>query len=188
MKLRLLSSVLMIGIVVAAVSTATAAYFTSTITASNNTFATGTVTLNNAWTTNLPLNMTNLTPGSETVSGVVGAGYGGSINADLYVGMKAISGDNLRPVLDYYIEEVTSAGDHLSNVTGWASIDNIFGTWNKVADDVSNGGWHYYKVHVRMHSDAGNTYQNNTTTTDLFIHAVQHGQSAPMTAPWMYTP
>ena len=179
----------MIAVTITAVTTATVAYFTSTATKTGNTFAMGTVTLNNDWTTGFPFSFNDLTPGLATVSGVLGVGYGGSLPADLYFGVKAETGYDLRPILDYYIEEVDSTGiTHIADLFGWTGVNDAFLNWNKIADNVTNGNWRYYKVHLRVHADADNTYQGKSATNTIFIHAVQHGQSAPATPPWSYTP
>lgn len=178
----------MIGITLAAVTTATVAYFTDTLSINNNTFATGTVDLDDTWTSGLPFNFSNLTPGNESISEVLGVGYGGSIPADLYFGAKAQSGDNLKDILEYYIEEVDSSGTHISNVTGWNGVVNAFAGWTKIAENLNSSDWKYYKIHLRVLSTTDNNYQGKSATNIIFIHAVQHGQSAPTTAPWEYTP
>ena len=183
---RILFSFIMIGITVGAVATATSAFFSKTIQTSGNTFSIGDVNLSNGWTSGFPFSFANLAPGQEVASGVLGVGYGGSLPADIYFGVKAETGDDLRDILDYYIEGVNAGGDHLGDITSWASVINAFSTWNKIADNVNNGDWKYYKIHIRVHSDAANSYQGKGASNTTFIYAVQHGETSPSAAPWEY--
>ncbi|HBP51389.1 TPA: hypothetical protein DD455_03605 [Candidatus Shapirobacteria bacterium] len=184
MKKILLSLALMVLAGSAAI-TATRAYFTDTKVLGSNTISTGTVKLGDTW--HLPFSLTGLAPGQESVTPVLGAQYIGTLPADIYVGMRAVSGKDFTTVLDYYIEKVDNAGNHISNVTGWRSITFIFSEWNQVATNVSLNQWNYYKVHIRMHSDADNTFQDETATDDIIIYAVQTGTPAPSGQPWNST-
>lgn len=190
MTKRIILSLAMIVLVIAGATSATVAYFSDTAVKGENTFAMGTVDLNTAWTSGFPFSFVNLTPGEESISGVLGVGYGGSILADLYFGMQddGTSGaSNLTPILDYYIEEVTSGGTHVRNVFGWRGAADAFTNWNKVADNLTSGDWSYYKVHIRVHSDAYNTYQGQFAGNDVIIYAVQDGQTPPASpAPYQF--
>lgn len=172
-------SILAIIATVALVGGATYALFTDTTVRGSNTFAMGTVDLNTTWTSGFPFSFVNLTPGAESVSGVLGIGYGGSIPADLYFGLRAAGGSDLKDVLDYYIEEVKANGNHIRNVFGWRGAVDAFANWNKVADNLVEGNWRYYKIHVRVHDIAGNTYQGLSAMNDVIFYAVQDGQVPP---------
>ena len=184
MNKRIIASLAMIALVIAGVTSATVAYFSDTAVKGDNTFAMGTVDLDAAWTSGFPFSFVNLTPGAESVSGVLGVGYGGSIPADLYFGIKAVSGSDLKNVLDYYIEEVNADGSHIRNVFGWRGAIDAFANWNKVADSVNEGNWKYYRVHIYVHSGAENAYQGLSAMNDVILYAVQAGSPAPGGMPW----
>ena len=190
MTKRIILSLAMISLVIAGVTSATVAYFSDTAVGSGNTFTMGTVDLDTTWTSGFPFSFVNLTPGEESVSGVLGVGYGGSILADLYFGMRddGTSGAyDLTPVLDYYIEKVLADGTHVENVFDWRSATDAFANWNKIADSVANGNWNYYRVHIRVHSDADNLYQGQFAGNDVIIYAVQYDAPGPDGQPWDWT-
>lgn len=190
MTKRIILSLAMIALVIAGVTSATVAYFSDVAVREGNTFSMGTVDLDTGWTSGFPFSFVNLTPGAESVSGVLGVGYGGSIPADLYFGMRdnGTSGaSNLTLVLDYYIEEVNADGTHVGNVFGWRNASDAFANWNKVADNLANGEWRYYRVHISVHSNAGNDYQGDFAGNDVILYAVQDGQVPPASpAPWEF--
>jgi len=192
MTKKIILSLAMIALTIAGVTSATVAYFSDTAVKSDNTFAMGTVDLDEAWTNGFPFHFVNLTPGEESTSGILGVGYGGSILADLYFGMRddnTSDATNLTPILDYYIEEVTSGGTHIRNVFGWRVASDAFANWNKIADNLTNGDWSYYKVHIRVHSNAQNSYQGEFAGNDVIIYAVQDGQTPPASPPpWDWSP
>lgn len=187
MSKKIIISLFVLAATLVGLSSATAAYFSGNAVLGDNTFKTGTVKFDSDAILADKINLTNLTPGKTVASDVVGIRYDGSINADLYVGMKATAGGDLKPVLDYYIDEVQQNGTFIRNVTGWRNIETLFGAWTQVASNTPMGP-RYYKFYVKMRDTAGNTYQNMTVKDDLIIHAVQHGFSAPSTAPWVYNP
>ena len=187
MTKRIILSLAMIALVIAGVTSATVAYFSDIAVKGDNTFAMGTVDLDTTWTSGFPFSFVNLTPGAESVSGVLGVGYGGSIPADLYFGIRAVSGADLKDILDYYIEEVNADGSHIRNVFGWRGAIDAFANWNKVADNLVEGNWRYYKVHVRVHGNAGNIYQGLSAMNDVILYAVQDGQTPPASpAPYQF--
>jgi predicted ribosomally synthesized peptide with SipW-like signal peptide len=188
MTKRIILSLAMIALTIAGVTSATVAYFSDTAVRQGNTFSMGTVKVNTAWTSGLPFSFVNLTPGAESVSGVLGVGYGGSIPADLYLGMRGPTSDpDLTPILDYYLEEVTAGGAHVGNVFGWTAANDPYYHWKLVASNLTSGNWKYYRVHIHVHSDAPNDYQGlSAEHQDVIIYAVQHGYPAPSTAPGQY--
>lgn len=192
MKLKLLGSIGLVSVAVVSVAVATVAYFSETITKTNNVYAMGDVDIDaDSWTTGFPASITNMAPGGEYTSGVLGVGYGGSLPADIYFGLKDSSpfgGANFQGKIDYYVEEVDSAGNHVANVFGWRLIDDAFANWNKIATNIPMSTWKYYKIHVKVHDDLDNTFQNASATNSIFIYAVQTGYSAPGTAPYAYNP
>ncbi|RJR24376.1 hypothetical protein C4578_03260, partial [Candidatus Microgenomates bacterium] len=118
---RILSSLIIIALLASTAVGATQAFYHDEVVLGTNTFALGTVDLENAWTSGFPFSLNNLAPGQVSSTGVLGVGYGGSLTADLYFGVKADTGENLKDYLEYYIEEVTAGGTHIRNVFGWRS-------------------------------------------------------------------
>jgi len=189
MTKRIILSLAMIALTIAGVTSATVAFFSDTAVRGGNTFAMGTVDVNETWTGGFPFHFVDLTPGKESVSGVLSVGYGGSIPADLYFGMKddGTSGAyDLTPVLDYYIEEVTAGDTHIRNVFGWRGAIDAFNNWNKVADNLVKGEWRYYRVHIKVRSDTLDEYQGKFAGNKVILYAVQHGYPAPTTPPHIY--
>jgi len=187
MTKKIILSLVMISLAIAGVTSATIAYFSDTAVSSGNTFTMGTVDLDTAWTSDFPFAFVNLTPGEESVSGILGVGYGGSIPADLYFGMRddGTSGAfDLTPILDYYIEEVEAGGAHIRNVFGWRPAIDAFENWNKVADSVNEGDWKYYKLHIKVSENATNQYQGQFAGNDVILYAVQHDAPPPSDQPW----
>ncbi len=190
MTKRIIFSLLMIGITVAAVTSATVAYFNATSVNNNNTFSMGTVSLGD--TQGFPFTFNNLTPGQESVSGVLGINYTGSITSDLFFGVKAQYGDDLKDVLELQIEKMKWDGATWVSdgwvFSDWVPVSTAFYQWSKFADNVLQGEWRGGKIHIRVKTTADNTYQGKSATNTVFIHAVQQGQTAPGTAPYLYTP
>jgi predicted ribosomally synthesized peptide with SipW-like signal peptide len=186
MTKRIILSLVMIALTIAGVTSATVAYFSDSVVNSGNTFSMGTVNVDNAWVSGLPIRLLNLAPGEIRSSGVLGVGYGGTVTADLYVGLRHTSGGDLRSVLEYYIQEVSSDGVPIRNVNSWEPVGNLFEGWKKVADNVQNGNWRYYKVHVKVSGAADNALQGEFVINDIIIYAVQDGQT-PGGLPGSYT-
>lgn len=190
MTKRLILSLLMIGITIAAVTSATVAYFNATSQNTGNTFSMGTVSLGD--TQGFPFAFNNLTPGEQSVSGILGINYTGSIPADFYFGVKAESGADLRPILQMQIEKMHWDGSTWVSdgwVFGdWVPVNNAFAGWSKFAENVNLGEWRGGKIYLRVDPNASNDYQGDSATNTVFIHAVQQGQAAPAIAPWTYTP
>jgi len=186
---KILLSILTIGFVAIVAVGATVAYFSATATSTGNTFSTGTVTLDG--TNGFPFAFTNLTPGSQSESGLLQVQYTGSIPADLYFGVKAETGYDLRPILSMQIERMRWDGSSWVHdawiFPTWEPVVTAFASWTEVSENVTQGQWNTYKVYLLV-SDAGNTYQGKSATNTVFIHAVQHGYSAPAVAPWLYVP
>jgi len=177
--MRILKSLVMIGVVAALVIGATSAYFSDTERISGNTFATGILDIDG--TSNFPLNFTNLAPGG-TYTQDVAVHLGGTLPADIYFGLKHESGADLSAVLSAAIYDV----DNSTWVTGWNPVLYYFGNWTKAATNVSPGQWRTYRVYVRMDPGADNTYQNLTNHTQVILYGTQVGAPYPGTPPWQY--
>lgn len=191
MTKRIILSLAMIALVIAGVTSATVAYFSNTASMTGNTFSMGTVTLNES-TNGFPFAFTNLTPGSQSESGLLQVQYTGSILADLYFGLKdEPTGYDLTPILEMQIERMKWDGSvwvHDAWIfPTWEPATTAFGFWTKVAENVSQNQWNTYRVHLLVDENADNIYQGKSATNTVFIYAVQHGYSAPSTAPWEYT-
>lgn len=190
MTKRIILSFLMIGLTIAGVTSATVAYFSTTATSTGNTFSMGTVTLDGSQ--GFPFAFNNLTPGSQSVSGILGINYTGSIPADLYFGVKAETGADLTGILELQIEKMKWDGSVWVSdgwVFGdWVPVSTAFAQWSKFAENVLQNEWRGGKIYLRVDPNANNDYQGLSATNTVFIHAVQQGQAAPGTPPWTYTP
>jgi hypothetical protein len=177
MSKRIILSVFLITMTVTAVATATYAYFFDDEIVTGNTFSTGTVTIGDTW--QLPLTFTGLYPGAEQESSIFAVRYTGSINGDLYYGLRFTPGfDNLEDVLSIQIARVTSTGDHITWIYGdWTPVTWPFQNWTKVADGLNQNEWAYYKLYVRMSDSANNTFQNKTAKNDIVLYAIQEGET-----------
>lgn len=185
MKSRLVISFAMIALTIAAVTSATVAYFSETAHKSGNVFAMGEVNIDDSgWTSGFPVSMNNMAPGGEYNSGVLGVYYGGTIPGDIYFGLKATGGDgDFRSVMQYYVQKVNADGTPIQNIFGWRSISDAFANWNKVGTNVPSNTWNYYKFYVKLDSAMDNTFQNKNAVSDIIIYAVQTGGTTPTTVP-----
>ncbi len=190
MMKRTISSLFMISLTIAAVSSATVAYFNATSINTGNTFSVGTVSLGN--TQGLPLSFTNLTPGEERISSILAVNYTGSLPADLYFGIKHENGDDLKNILKVKIEKMRWKGSNWESDgfinDNWIEVSNLFEQWTKFAENVTGGSWRGVKVYLQVDPTADNTYQGKSVTNTIFIHAVQERQAAPATPPYLYNP
>jgi len=186
MSKRIILSLAMIALTIAGVTSATVAYFSDTATSSGNTFTMGTVEVTNI--AGLPFMFTNMIPGEQKESGKIKVRNTGSIPVDLYVGEQATSGDgDFKDVVDYAINEIAcSDGTYIKTWVGWQKVLSLFSTWNKVGENVPANAYRCYKVYVKPDASMGNEFQGKSAVTDVFIHAVQHGYSAPTTPPHIY--
>lgn len=177
----------MIALTIAGVTSATVAYFSATASKTGNTFSMGTVTLNDS-TNGFPFAFANLTPGSQSESGLLQVQYTGSIPVDLYFGVKAETGDNLMPILSMQIERMRYDGANWVHdawiFPTWEPVTTAFASWTKVSENVTQDQWNTYKVYLLVASDAANTYQGKSATNTVFIYAVQAGTPAPGGMPW----
>lgn len=191
MTKRIIISLAMIALVIAGVTSATVAYFSATASKTGNTFSMGTVTLSDS-TNGFPFAFANLIPGSQSESGLLQVQYTGSIPADLYFGVKAESGTDLKDILKMQIERMRYDGANWVHdawiFPTWEPVVTAFASWTKVSENVTQNQWNTYKISLLVKEDAGNGYQGKSATNTVFIYAVQHGYSAPGTAPYIYTP
>ena len=177
MTRRILLSLLMIGLTVAGVSSATAAYFSSTVVQDNNTFSMGSVKIGNL--SGMPLTFTNLIPTIQQTKDVA-LQYTGTTPADIYIGFSDQGGgspslyDSAHDIS--YMEAAIYDKDTDKWVIGWTDVGHFFADWTKIATSVS-GGWKHYTVYVRLKSTAANEFQGVTNTNHLVIHAIQSGVS-----------
>lgn len=186
---KIILSLVLITLTIVGVTAATVAYFSETATETGNTFSMGTVSLNDT-TIGFPFAFDNLTPGSQSESGLLRVQYTGSIPADLYFGLKAESGYDLKDILSMQIEKMKYDGTNWVHdawiFPTWEPVTTAFGSWTKVAENVTQNQWNTYKVSLLVDSAAGNEYQEQSASNTVFIYAAQQGQSAPGTAPWEY--
>lgn len=172
----------MIGITLAAVTTATVAYFSNTQSINGNTFATGTVLLDKTLISGLPINMTNMAPGiTQTIP--VGFQYKGSLNADIYIGVTGYAHD---PSDGNYFGSVTKLviNDGTTDIYD-NYVSGLSTAWLKIANNVTPDQWKYYTLAFTMDSATGNEKMGQTNTdTVIKLYAVQTGGGAPATPPF----
>jgi predicted ribosomally synthesized peptide with SipW-like signal peptide len=164
---------------------ATGAYFSDSKIVGNNTFATGTVDINNAW--QAPITIAGLYPGAVKTADF-SVKYDGSIKGDLYFGFKVVPGHVvLGSELQFQIEKI-NASDGLSAgfVYGdWVSADFPYGSWTKIASGLNKDQSVYYKVHVKMieRGVSQDGFQGMTAYNDIVLYAVQENGPSPATPP-----
>lgn len=168
---------MMIALVASIIGVGTFAYFSQDYRVNGNVTSMGNVNISGS---SLPFSFTNMAPGGE-YSQVVTFSYDGTLPADVYFGLHAQYGDDLKSVLEAAIYD----NDNATWVVGWTPIVNLFSGWTLVS---SNTGTctRSYTVHVRMASGAGNEYMNKSATAQVILYATQVGAPAPGTAPWLY--
>ncbi|MFH2062224.1 MAG: TasA family protein [Candidatus Beckwithbacteria bacterium] len=187
MTKRIILSLAMIALTIAGVTSATVAYFSDTAISTGNTFTMGTVEVEHI--DGLPFLFENMIPGEQKESEIIIVENTGSMPIDLYVGQKATSGTgDFKDVVDYAINEVLGNGTFVKTWINWQHVSFLFSTWNKVGENIPTGEFRYYKVYVKPLDTMENEHQGDSAITDVFIHAVQAGYSAPSTEPWIYTP
>jgi predicted ribosomally synthesized peptide with SipW-like signal peptide len=140
-------------------------------------------------TTGFPLVFSNLVPGIWSGWQPSTVYNASTIPVDLYTGLKHVAGtcDLIHPdLLTVQIQRWDGAN--------WVTVysgggEALFGSWNKIAEDMPASVTYSFQTRVLLDSTAGNEYQDCAISNSLFIHAVQwEGGSAPTTPPWEYVP
>lgn len=166
---------------------ATGAYFSDSKVVEGSTFATGTVSLNQAWLK--PINVAGLYPGAEKTD-TFHVQYTGSVKGDLYFGFQHKSGgDVLGNDLTFAIEKTQADGTSLGYITGWVTADYPYGQWISLASGLNQNELAYYKVHIKMKDtdSAQNSEQGKTALANIVLYAVQQGGSKPNQTPINFT-
>ena len=186
MTKRIILSLAMIVLVIAGVTSATVAYFSDTAVTGGNTFSMGTVDVTQAGGWGLPFMFTNMIPGEQRESGIITVRNTGSMPIDLYVGQRATGGTgDFKEVVDYAINEVTCwDGVYVKTWVNWQRVISLFSTWNKIGENIPALDYKCYKAYVKPDANMANTFQGQSAVTDVLIHAVQHGYSAPSGEPY----
>ncbi len=159
---------------------ATGAYFSDTKYITSNTFATGTVTLADPSSQSIIAN--NLAPGvAQTFDRSIG--YTGSINADLYIGVR---GTPNTTDVDYFANDlwvtIYDKADWSIKYTGYAN--GLSTSWSKIAQDIPQWTTKNYRIVFTLDQDFARQGLNNTNT-EFVIYAVQTGGTTPATAPYL---
>jgi len=181
---KIIISLIMISAVAVSAIGATRAYFSDTLAVNNNTFAAGTVDLDPAHTSGLPITLTNLGPGISQ-SKDVEIRYRGSLNADLYLGV----GGNLPTNDDRYIADhlwlkIIRPSDSVVIWEGWAQYLSTH--WIGIGANLTQDQLMQYKIQFTLANDTPNNHQGvSNTDTIFYLYAVQTGQPAPTTAPYL---
>ena len=137
--------------------------------------------------TGFPMNFNDLVPGVWSGWQSATIKNGSTIAMDIYVGLqdKGWGGADLKNKLDVQIQRWDGAA--------WVWVYNgdvigLFAAWQQAADDTPAGNIVSYQVQVRLAQTAGNDLQGGKTYAWILIYGVQYNGTAPVTAPWNYTP
>lgn len=186
MTKRLLLSLTVITMALAAVAGATAAYFTDGVVLGSaetpNVFATGTVKIGDS--INFPIVLENLTPGKEVSVNNLGVKYEGSIRADLYIGARGTSEQEdpqfLADKLYIWIYK-----NDTTEVVWQGYVSGLSEQWRKIATDIGKSS-QIYDLKFRLDASTGNDKQDQINNdTQILIYAVQTGGSKPTTIPYL---
>lgn len=207
---KIILSLSIIGIVSALAIGGTMAYFTTAKKVSGNVFAMGTVSLGE--TQNMPFTLNNLAPGGEAETDILRVQYTGTLPADLYFGVKAQYGADLKDILQYRIEKMkweSGTGwvtDGWVGGSGWKDVggtEGPFAKWIKVKSNLAQNDWGNFKLYLKVKAGdeatfpltltGGDTvpnwnwYQGKSATNQIILYAVQAGSGyIPTTPPWEY--
>lgn len=188
---KIFFSLLVIGVVAAVVSGATMAYFSDEETISGNVFAMGTVSIGEIKDEGFPFEIRNIIPGESEgrSSDVLRVEYLGTLLADLYFGLQEEEGDNLKEILQYRIEKMKKVDCCWVSdgwMTDWRDMDGSydpFENWIQINEDMEDGEWTNFKIHVRTKMPASedginwNAYQGKESTVTVILYAVQAGSN-----------
>ena len=176
---KIFLSLALIGLLGSGAIAATRAYFSDGVVQGANTFATGTVDLDSASMSGLPLTLTNLAPGIPQTRNV-NIRYLGTLNADMYLG---VTGDSSTPA--FYIADKLKIKIVSGSTVLFNNYANLLSeSWRKIATDMSPNFLNEYVVTFTLDADAGNLYQNVENKNTVFMfYAVQTGAPAPVGAP-----
>lgn len=186
MTKRIIVSLVMIALVIAGVTGATVAYFSSTATSSGNTFTAGTLDLTIDESGTVPINLTNMQPG-DTVSGSMTVENTGSLagwlgirssyeEADGEPNDSNMTDDQVAKML--IITAFTADGDDVLSIIPNDDDDGKITVFDMVNDDSAGpapyyavGTWysydadmlpeetHTYSLTIEFDTGAGNAYQ-----------------------------
>lgn len=187
MTKRLLLSLTVITMALAAVAGATAAYFTDGVVLGSaetpNVFATGTVKIGEY--KGFPLKLENLKPGETRTIEDVEINYSGTLAADIYMGVGGIADPNIPHdrLADFLYLKIYNAEDILV-WKGYA--DELSKGWARLAKNVAENSSLTFDLKFTLDSNLGNEYQKLLNeNTIIMIYAVQSGGPVPGPAePW----
>lgn len=176
MTKRLLLSLTVITMALAAVAGATAAYFTDGVVLGSaetpNVFATGSVDIDRFNVTNLQV--TGLAPGVPVKISNIGVKYIGNISADLYVGAGGESGPGDDAFIAPYTKLVIYKAGTSDKVFN-GLVSDLSTKWQPLVKDATYG-WYYYDLEFTLDENTGNDKQDVTNTdTVIMVYAVQSG-------------
>jgi hypothetical protein len=179
---KIILSLAVIALVSAGAIQATRSYFFDDEIISGNTFSTGTVLLNRAWISNLPLTVSNMTPGVPQTRNV-NLRYAGSVNADIYLG---VGGASPKGADQYIADMLWITIKRGGNQIWYGKADQLSSAWLLIAQNNKYYDLNEYEVTFML--DPAFTKQGVTNTDTAFIfYAVQTGGPAPTPSePYVY--
>lgn len=181
---RILLSLMVVTALGASTIAATRAYFSNSQVLGNNTFATGTVKLDQTAMWGLPLNITNLAPNQEKITDVA-LQYKGTIPAKLYLGAGGTSGPGqkefLAPYMHLRIDDLDKSTTPFNGL-----VSELSTAWQHIANNLTTDEIRHYRLTFKLDPTVGNFYQGATNTdTQLMLYAVQQDGDAPTGEPYI---
>lgn len=176
MNNKILTSLILIGAVVAFFIGGTYAAWTATTSIDSNTFATATVSLNTTGLIEKPVNAVNMLPGQSSEWGKAGIYNSGSVPLKIYMYVEIVQNDNnICDVIDLEIR----AGDNdpVGHLVTLQPISAYEGENNRVEltsapmfTDLAAGSTQILWQQATLHANAGNQYQNSSCVwNEIFI-------------------
>lgn len=179
MTKRIIFSLLMIGIAVAAVTGATIAYFTDVATSTGNTLTAGTLNIEFEGGY-LPVNITNMQPGEEKLIRFDVRNTG---SLDAFIAAYATGSWNLQDSLDNNLMQVSKVEYWNEGSTSWVPIktaDPITGIVYYSPDGSETALYtlaasqtEQFQLTVKLDETADNAYQGKTYTATINVGAKQ---------------
>ena len=175
---KILFSLALIGLAATGGVLGTRAWFSDAKVLGNNTFATGTVKLDESL--NQSITVTGLKPGQE-VEQLLAFNYVGSLGANLFLGAGGTSGKQ-DPA---YIADHLYLKIYLGDTWKWEGyVSELSEEWTKIATVEGSTGLSY-KLKFRLDANTPNEHQGVTNIdTVLVVMAVQKEAPAPLGEPW----
>jgi hypothetical protein len=170
-----------------AAMTLTTAQFSKVTPADGNILGMGNIELAD-WSPDPLITCTNMVPG-ETREFLIYFMPKGTINQDIYIGLKDIAGD---PTCDFahsgYVNVAWDVGDNGSWEYGWYDILDLFANFRLLAANQASGAWIPVRVSISVEKAMPNSFMGQSADFYVLINAVQAGGDVPTGVPDLWTP